>query len=335
MGKTSKEKLLAKYFSEGFEGFFEKSGGEYTGKFNFDSNDTHLVKLAEIFDDEDFSQTHYNRVISGAGNEKEKIDAVYSSSLQSYVFFNHVNKDHPITIPFEDGPVTFDKVLFEFKNKVIGYPSSIDVVLANEETHSICFIESKLFEIIRDSNEGGDKVIGISYFKAKSQDIKHENIGYQETLHLELDDLDKMGISHPDSYLPDVRGKGEQKYSVNPLGRNKYVYSEGIKQVLSHMIGILHFKKEELEDTDLKPYHFEHYYYLELYNALPHLENKISDAREKIDNFVDHFNKVKEILEDKIHYEVKIAIMSYQELFADESNQQVVNDTILNYYKVK
>ena len=335
MGRISKEKLLAKYFSEGFESFFESRGEEFTGKFKVTSDESRLLRFREIFNADDLKRTHYERVIGGQGNEKEKIDAVYSSSLQSYVFFNRVDKDHPITIPFEDGPMTFTKVLFEFKNKVIKYPSSIDVVLVNEETRSICFIESKLFEIVRDSNEDGNKVIGISYFKAKSQDIKHHNIGYQETLHLELSDLDKMGIKHPGCFLEKVNGNDSEKCSIIPIGRNKYVYSEGIKQVLSHMIGILNFKKEMLEDTDLKPYNFDHYYYLELYNELPHLENKIIDAREKINNFVEHFKEVQKILEDKINHEVKIAIMSYQELFADESNQQVVNETILKYYKVK
>ena len=187
---TKKEfDILNSYLANGSKEvseYFEKDeNGQLTGKFKTNSN-CKLVSINKIFGSS-ISCSQYDVVAHGEGNEEEKIDSIYSSSLQSLLFFYGVSKSNPIHI----GKDEFNKVLFEYENPVIRYPSSVDVVLLNEKEQTIAFIESKFLEIIRDSNKDGNKVIGVSYFREK------EKNGYNQSLKLEEADLKKLRIEYP------------------------------------------------------------------------------------------------------------------------------------------
>lgn len=313
--------------SEEIEIYFEKDNkNRYTGKFK-DTSKCKLLMFNEIFDT-NISCPQYDSVANGEGNEEEKINSIYSSSLQSLLVFHGVNSNNKIEIAGEK----FDKVIFEYKNKVIGYPSSVDVVLVND--HAIAFIESKFLEIVRDSTEEkGDKsaarkVVGISYFG------KDES-GYNKVLKLTKEDLDKMRISYPNDgpFIDSVKGRSKETQEIDRLEGNTFVYSEGIKQILSHIIGIQSFKNGEScysNGNDPIPNHtFKKIIYVELYNAFPGFDY----ATKRIEDFNKHVKVVKDVIDSKGLID-EFVIMTYQELLK-KNKSFVLNNKIDKYFHLK
>lgn len=308
--------INSKYFLEGSE------------KFNFKTDSCKLVKIKEAFGIDNLSCAFYDDVVNGEGNEKEKIDTIYSSSLQSLLFFSQVNKENVIKIKIDGIDHIFNKVVFEYKNKVIGYPSSIDVVLINDGTHEIAFIESKLLEIIRDSSEIGKKVVGISYFKKDG--------AYDKVLGLKKEELKSLGIDFESDYLEKVKGLGENKKIIDKLSGNTYVYSEGIKQVLAHLVGIVNFKSNHedhfyKENEDRIKDH-EHYvpYYVELYNSLPDFEAVEPNYKDMLKDFINHVGKIKE-LNEKHNWVKDFVVLTYQNLL-ENNKEYKINESVKKYY---
>lgn len=327
MNKKEKEEAL-NYFAK----VFGNKDGNYGGKirkgthcFDFPTKECKLLGIRRAFGDgSDWIKcSQYEAVISGEGDEEEKIDSAFSSSLQSLLFFAKT-EEKGVKIRFDDGSKhTFTRVIFEYKNQVIKgrFPASVDVVLTNPETKEICFVESKLLEIVRESKKKGTSVVGVSYFKDK-------HAGYNKTLGLTKEDLAALRISEPENGTT-------KKQAIEPLREGSFVYSDGIKQVLSHLIGIAQFKHGQTAykgDDPLPPdkRHFEKIYYLELYNALPGFDGD-EKAIDKLKNFEDHFKAVRDVVMNKDQRPVTgMYIMTYQKLF--KQNKGLVNDVIRDYY---
>lgn len=315
-------------------------------KFAFEPGECKIMGFRKLFD-EGLHCEHYESVVSGQGKEEDKIDTIYSSSLQSFLIFDKVD-EKGITIAFKNGEtITFKKAIFEYKNKVIGYPSCIDVVLISEDEKSVCFVESKLFEIIRDSYKKGEgpttdetasqeeietNVIGISYFR------KDEKSGYQKVFHFDAEDFKDLGITKEESeewYPKHVKGKGFKSRSIQPIEENEYVYAYGVKQILSHLIGINNFKHGRFYEGEdrLSKYSSYKRYYLELYNNLPGLNQieECENAKTKLDEFRKHVEAVFRKIKDKgivDHAE----IMTYQDLFKDGQNDGLIDPRIKKFY---
>jgi len=101
---------ITKYLLKGCPDLLDKVKND---KFKKSSNFSSDI---EDFFDVDVSK-HFDSVIYGQGNEQEKINSVYSSSLQSLLIFSKVSEENPIII----NATTYTKAYFEYKNKVIGY----------------------------------------------------------------------------------------------------------------------------------------------------------------------------------------------------------------------
>lgn len=282
-------------------------------EFNNKSQGCFKNTLERIFDC-NILCSHYDQVINGQGSEKEKITSVYSSSLQSLLFFSQVSDKKPLEIGFDKEVISFVEVYFEVKNKVTGYPSSVDVVLVDKDKKHILFIESKLAEIVRESQvkkdpieKSGTKVIGITYFSDKDS-------GYKNALKLSYKDLIDMGILPPMSECEYPLKKLEKCDSrIVPIKNNEYVYSYGIKQMLAHLIGIQNFKKQQFHSEELSEYASDaKLYYMEIYNKMPGIQN--DDVEIIHTNFVNHVKEVKRIIDGK-NLGIDISIMTYQDLY--------------------
>lgn len=318
--------------------------------------------LKSIFDC-DISCELYNQVVNGEGNEKDKIDSVYSSSLQSLLFFSQVSKNNKLTVNIGGNNIEFEHVQFEYKNKVIGYPSSVDVVLSDKGGKNILFIESKLAEIARDSakKEDGDinpgkKVVGISYF------MKNKDSGYYTALKLgkdetkdepkkeAKDELRQLGIIFPENEgdYPISKRKNEGTNDAlitlpnDAAANTEYVYSEGIKQILAHIIGIINFKQgRNSEDArcsnELRTYEKNsNVYYMELYNGFPVSKKNGENQKEleKIrfiqDEFKKHVKVVFNVLSKK-NLNITMLDMTYQKLYKNRGKYDIPKK-IVDFY---
>lgn len=170
--------------------------------------------LKEIFGlemDERFKKK-YDEATSGSGNEGLKIQTLHSSSLLALLVFCNVTEDNPIVI----NKIKYVDAYFEVKNKVFNAPSNVDVVLISEDKKTVLFLESKFTEYLKTN----DYKISIKYW------------GFYKKLNFE-----KLPIKIS---LPYLDSKGRSVFNLESRVRNKKQrqYCEGIKQLISHYIGI-------------------------------------------------------------------------------------------------
>ena len=199
--------------------------------------------------------------------------------------------------------------------------------LLNEKEQTSAFIESKFLEIIRDSNKDGNKVVGVSYFRDS------EKSGYK-SLSFQKEDLEKMRIEYPGNpYIDKV--VDNHKMSISALDDKSYVYSEGIKQILSHIIGIQNFKKVEtyssfdpIKDHTL----FKKVIYVELYNSFDELDETVKQS--KISDFEKHCGVVKGVITSKQNLVDEFLVKSYQDLAKANGNYKI-DTNVEKYYRLK
>ena len=278
-------------------------------------------KLFDLKENE-INCNYYSMVVSGEGGEDKKIDTYYSSSLQSLLFFYGVSDTNPIIYD----KVKYTKVFFEWKNKVIKLPSSIDVVLVDETGKNALFIESKLYEVIRDSNKEGNCVVGSSYLN------NEEKNGYNKKLSLTEDDYKKIGI--------DPTKLDEKKRSIiKPIVKDYYVYSYGIKQMLSHIIGLLNFNPKYDKNAYVLPVKENvNISFLTIINEMNGASiNEDDEDRNK--HFMNHYNKVIELLKDKEQVKGKINLLectTYQDFYGKVKEKGFkVPGKVIKYYHIE
>lgn len=173
-------------------------------------------------------------VTNGKGNEISKINSVISSSLLSLLCFYPLfkNSDNKIisfnlNINDQNLQVPFNKSFFEIRNKVIKSPSCMDIVLQSTDKTKLLFLESKFCEYL-DKNK--TEKYGITYYNELYKD---------EPLFTILKD---NGIV--------ISKKGKKMLMVSK--NEKYI--AGIKQTISHIIGILRGPQEETDSFYSKEY---------------------------------------------------------------------------------
>lgn len=187
--------------------------------------------IAENFDikDKKLFLEKFNMSCSGSGDEIKKITTLHSSSLCALLFFFSVSEKNKLIFDgLED--YEFTQSFFEFKNKVIGYPSNIDVVLLGNNIKSnekvILFLESKFSEYITGINNSGTQYeIGKSYFKEGC---------YSEPIYKSLSKY----VTH---------NKEEDTYYISA---DTPKYLEGLKQIVSHYYGIRNFMRKKYYEKD-------------------------------------------------------------------------------------
>lgn len=180
-------------------------------------------RLSELF-----GIKHHNLFIekfaqscSGSGQELKRIATLHSSSLCALLFFYNVSEENPYIMELEGEEYIFTYSCFEYQNTVIEgrNPSNMDVVLVGTERRSgkptVFFLESKFSEYYE--RPGRRLEISKAYL----------NNNYGKTFYRRTF-LAKMGF-----------------YTVEPDENENFIlcseeacYLEGIKQMISHYIGI-------------------------------------------------------------------------------------------------
>lgn len=245
---------------------------------------------------------HYNKTVNGEGNEKMKIHTLHSSSLISLLCFYKVSADTPISFStiVNNNPIEFrfDTVDFEYENKVKrGGRSSIDIKLtgiqssSDEGIKATLFLESKFSEYLKFSNCLG-------------------NISEQYR-----DDYDKIfkTLSFPIKF---IIGK-DLSLKLISIDSKKH-YFDGIKQMVSHYIGLCSYCKRHPE---------EHVFLATI--AFDFENSGINDSRMFASILNDYSNDIKSLsnilnqLPDKPkNLFILDNIFTYQEVF---NNQELYN----------
>lgn len=189
-----------------------------------DNRDEACQVLADIFlpnekeTRENFSRC-FKEATSGSGQEIDKINALHSSSLCALLFFFNVCPNHPIVID----DIEYDKVLFEYENKVFPFrskPSSMDVVLTSSKQNAILFLESKFSEYLTNQCQSVSK----AYFNNEPSKSFYESLS---------------GLYEKCDY-------SEDQYHL----RFHDAYSQGIKQIIAHLAGITNFVKGKYYESE-------------------------------------------------------------------------------------
>lgn len=158
----------------------------------------------------------FNMICSGSGQEYGKITTIHSSSLCALLFFYNVTDNNPLKI---DGIGSFTKSVFEFKSPVIdkGHCANIDVVLTGKNDSGediVLFIESKFSEYFSDVSRK---------LKIPERYLKNE---YSSEIY-DSEFLNLLGLS-----------KSDIEDGFFELSADSELYIGGIKQMISHYVGI-------------------------------------------------------------------------------------------------
>lgn len=156
---------------------------------------------------------------SATGKEARRINIIWSSALLPFLVFHSVDDECPLEMDLPGfGRKIFTRVQFEFPNHIKngGGPSSVDVVLSNEEGE-VLFLESKLAEYLKMDCTGPDELPCVTYGEQ-----------YRKLMREKWN-----GVSISMKELIDKKGRPAFR-----LVSDKPHYLTGIKQMISHYMGI-------------------------------------------------------------------------------------------------
>ena len=181
-------------------------------------------RIADIFGitDRDIFKDKFHQACGGDGHEIERIGTLHSSALCALLFFYNVTESNPLIINVNGRDCRFTYSRFEFQNRVIKgrRPSNMDITLVGEYADKnkpvVLFLESKFSEYI----ERPSRKLDIS--DAYMQNPISGKI-YKSTLH-------NLGIS--------VSESDGKNFTITS---EEFCYLEGIKQMISHFIGVNNF----------------------------------------------------------------------------------------------
>lgn len=190
---------------------------------SIDDEDICRDRIANLFGitDIDVFKDKFHQACCGDGHEIERIGTLHSSALCALLFFYNVTESNPFIMSVNGRKCRFTHSCFEFQNRVIKgrRPSNMDITLVGEyadNTPVILFLESKFSEYI----ERPSRKLDIS--DAYMQNPISSNI-YKNT-------LCNLGINV---------SKSDGK--VFTITSEEFCYLEGIKQMISHFIGVNNF----------------------------------------------------------------------------------------------
>ncbi len=166
-----------------------------------------LKKTFDLIDGTRFDKK-YEEACMGSGSPYKDFDSLKSSALCALLSFYRISD-------LQIGNEHYDKAYFEVQNTVIPgrKPSNMDVVLISKDNKTILFLECKFSEYITNAKQT-----------------------------VSNDYLDKCELSNKlyDLVVKNELGtieRGEKEF----IFKTKDAYSQGTKQVISHLVGITSF----------------------------------------------------------------------------------------------
>ena len=251
---------------------------------------------SELFDQK------YAMAISGDGQEYRRISTLHSSSLVALLCFYSVSEDHPLTMDIDGQTVEFYKSLFEQKN-LIGkdaagkeHNSNMDVVLIGKNSADesvILFLESKFSEYL-------------AHGKYDKISFVYDDI-YNALTAKGQQPIDGLNIV-----------RGTDTWSISAAQGCPQQYCQGIKQMISHYLGI---KNGFIKD---KGKEYDHIYLGEILFKFPECMDK---GHKSYDSYVGLYKQLARKL-NRIYSEPKFKMfessLTYQDLLRDFELDEMV-----------
>lgn len=255
-----------------------------------------LIEVFKIEDEQTFGEK-FNMAISGDGQEVKRISVLHSSSLAALLMFYSVSEGKPLKCTLKDGKnYVFTESYFEVKTQVCGsHYSNMDVVLTgqceDDGKKVILFLECKFSEYL-----------STGMCNNISKDAYGEK--YQEFGLIKSDLTDNGAIED----LLFCVGKGKDGVECLQVKSGKSHYCDGIKQMISHFIGVSNFatKRQNVFDVKQKGQPF--------YERLPQLlldgaqillgevlfdfGKNVEKAQSKLENYNSVYSKLAKILNE-------------------------------------
>ena len=199
-------------------------GGESKNSFSFftdpeDSEEDTLIKVFGIEERELFKEK-FRQSGNGSGAERARILRLNSSALCGLLFFYNVTDKHPLELAVEGRKYIFTYSEVEYKNPVTrgGEPSNVDVVLVGKSETAenvVLFLESKLFEYF--------------YGAACTEEIAKRYL---------TNELGSRIYSAANMKKLELRIDVNYSETAFRLMSDKPCYLQGLKQMISHFIGV-------------------------------------------------------------------------------------------------
>ena len=264
------------------------------------------ANLKEIFGiKNELFEGKYCMAISGDGQEYRRISTLHSSSLVALLCFYSLSKDSPLTMEIDGGKVEFYKSLFEQKNPIDKegqHNSNMDVVLIgkNEADESvILFLESKFSEYLTHGKYG--KISSVY------DDIYNALIADKQP-------IDGLEIKH-----------GEDGWSISAAPGHPQQYCQGIKQMISHYLGI---QNGFIED---KGKEYDHIYLGEILFKFP---EGVDKKHKSYDSYVGLYKQLARKL-NSINSEPKFKMLESSLNYQDLLRNFGLDDKVRKFYYYK
>lgn len=228
MSKGKRALYECMWGSEGFDFPVEKTmykGSPSSNSYTFanipTANADLCGSLAELFGirRRDLFRKKFDQSCGGDGQERKRIATLHSSALCALLFFYNVSEENPYRMEIAGEEYIFTYSCFEYQNPVIKdrNPSNVDVVLAgtdNSGKPAVLFLESKFSEYYESL---GKRSISVEYLNNSLGRAIYRG-----------DCLAQMGLRI-------MEQAGDANFT---LCSDEACYIEGIKQMISHYIGV-------------------------------------------------------------------------------------------------
>lgn len=251
----------------------------------------------------------YHQAVSGDGQEWKRITTLHSSSLLALLCFYSVSEDHPL----EYKNYRFTESLFEVKTPVKGkHKSNMDVVLRGKniltEKQVTLFLESKFSEYL---NSG-----------------KYEGINaevYRET-YRELGLLGNQTVIKPLVFKEDGN-------DITIKSEERGYYCGGIKQMLSHYIGVSHYRNGgAYATTERKSFKWHDDEDVLLGEILYRLPQEI-DPTDKFGKYAKTYKKLAEVINSKQNtFRMADEVLAYQDFFG--KSEFIMEEIVRKFYSL-
>ena len=324
----------------------EVSSGSDSTTYKIAGDSKEACKIIENYyklSNKELFEYKYKKAVSGNGDEEKKILTLHSSSRCALLCFYNV-EEKPIVLNINGENIEFNYSTFEFKNPVIGYPSNMDVVLLSSNRKTVLFLESKFAEYFMSSGEKS-AFISNSYKdkKAISKTVydKIEQVGF-EAKNSEKEVTDKNGEK-----------KIQKGFILSSLVGE--TYPDGIKQMISHYVGIIRRLEKASLSSDKKEENNAITY--EVLNTLNSVDSKVylgeilfdgfvkpdwyegMGPEEILDNYSRSYEKLATVLNDEIKrygcaekFQVLKEDIKYSDVM--HVNKTQIDESILRFYKI-